>query len=148
MQEMTKPDEGGVGGSAKRWPLLTEGGGGVYELLFLADVICEQPLSEYKSFPWLTLERWQQKWQNCKLSTPLVTKFTAGNRTGWGQMQKNQEEIEDSSPGWGKQQHKMRSKEKVRPHIIFDNFVLARWTLYTFCLYPVVSGSTADYLLL
>ena len=58
-QKMTKADEGGrgghpnadncwrggEGGSAKRWPLLTEGGGGVYELLFLADVICEQPLT-------------------------------------------------------------------------------------------------------
>ena len=54
-QKMTKADEGGrgghpnadncwrggEGGAAKRWPLLTEGGGGVYELLFLADVICE-----------------------------------------------------------------------------------------------------------
>ena len=62
-QKMTKADEGGrgghpnadncwrggEGGSAKRWPLLTEGGGGVYELLFLADVICEQPLIELVS---------------------------------------------------------------------------------------------------
>ena len=68
-QKMTKADEGGrgghpnadncwrggEGGSAKRWPLLTEGGGGVYELLFLADVICEQPLNVdgyYHEYHW------------------------------------------------------------------------------------------------
>ena len=47
----------GEGGSAKRWPLLTEGGGGVYELLFLADVICEQPLKRARvpqgTFLWI-----------------------------------------------------------------------------------------------
>ena len=56
---LTKADEGGrggklnadhcwrrgEGGSAKCWPLLTEGGGGGQEPLFLADVICERPLN-------------------------------------------------------------------------------------------------------